>query len=450
MKILIYPLLMMLICLTLSQAYSQQLQFKRDFIVTLKGDTVEGQVKKSILRKSGKMDFTPSGQLKAITYKPQEINAFYSQDEGFFISAGIDLDVSPTDFNSLREDPNPEIKRDTVFLKVIMLGKANLYALDDDAMKLHFFISKEGIPITELINYSYLDRGENYWDAVKNTPPDQEKDRKSNRNDDGWNPNDAVRNVPRYKGILNFFFSDCARATRKIENLSFDEGSLRGIFNIYNNCDEKASEKYTSDYQRKGMELFGFIGPSFSGVDYNLKGEEIFGFKQKYGFTAGIDLKLRMGYKYRFASILNSLQYSQFKTLGEKHYKNGVVFYDQYARITSSVFSLSTMLRLSYPDMKFIPFVNLGVRNVLVLLPENSFEVTTTVGGEPSTRNSELVVEHYLYHFSTVAGAGIQYKHFGIELRYFPYFGMDLDPAIGRGLLISSFDLNLSYKIMEK
>ena len=439
----------MLTCLSFQQLYSQQVQFNRDFIITLKGDTAFGEVKKSILRKPDKMTFTESGQLKEVSYNPTEISAFYSQDEGLFISSWVDLDVSPTDMNSLRDDPNPEIKRDTVFLKVLVLGKANLYALHD-AEKLHFFISKEGSPITELINYSHLDRGENYWEVEKNELPDQGKEQANTRKSSNWNPKEAVIKVPRYKGILNYFFSDCDKAAKKTENLQFEEWALKSIFDIYNNCDKQVPENHHFDKKLKGTELLGYIGQSFSGIDYNLKGDEIFAFRQKYGFTAGIDLNSRLGYRYRFLSVNNSLQYSQFKTVGEKHYKNGVVYYDQCANLTLSMFSVLTMVRISYPDLKITPFISCGIRNVLVLLPENSYEVTTTVGGVPSTRSSKLVSHHYIYHFSTVIGAGVQYKRFGIEIRYLPYFGMDLDPAIGRGLLISSFDLNLGYRLFPK
>jgi hypothetical protein len=427
--------------------YSQEQDNARDFIVTNNNDTIYGKVKNNLLRKSDKVVFMQEKQAKYSEYNPIEIKAFYSASEGYFISEVTELDVSPNDLQSLRDNPNPEIKMDTVFLKVIQLGTANLYSLNDDAMKLHFFLSKPGAGIIELVNYSYLDYGENYWDAKGNKVVNTEKAR--NQNNIEWTPKDYIRTVPKYKGILNYYFSDCPKATKKIETLEFSEQALRDIVCEYNNCHTRDNQQYASKSKNYRAEIYGNLGVSHVRADYVFKGEEIIDFESRNTFVAGIDFNYNMKGKYRFVSIVNGLHYSQFKFDGQTEYQRGTTFYNQKAHISPAVISLTSMLRFCLPNSEISPYLNFGIRNCYVLLSKNLSEVTTTSGGASATHTYELIEHYKKYQLGAVIGMGLNYRRFGIEARYYPFFGTDLDKAVARNFAFSSIDLKLNFKIFD-
>lgn len=439
--------LIILILGNCTQLFAQKTVSDRDYIITNENDTVYGKVKNNFMRKSDKVIFIYDGQTDGTMYNPLEIMAFNSTSDGYYISAITELDVSPNDLQSLRDNPNPEIIKDTVFLKVILLGTANLYSLDDDAMKLHFFISKSGSGITELINYSYLDYGENYWDAKQNNADDVEK--AHNRNNNEWTPKDYIRTVPKFKGILNYYFSDCPKATKKIETLEFSEQSLKDIFTEYNNCHAQDNLQYTSKSENYRSEIYGYLGVSQVSADYVLKGEEIIDFESRNTITAGIDFNYRMKGKYRFISIVNALHYSKFKFDGQTEYQRGTTFYDQKAHISPAVVSLTSMLRFCLPNSEISPYINFGIRNCYVLLSKNLSEVTTTSGGASATHTYELIEDYKKYQLGAVIGMGLNYRRFGLEARYYPFLGIDLDKAVARNFAFSSIDLNLNFKIFD-
>ena len=67
------------------------------------------------------------------------------------VDESMEFDKMP-EFESMKEvDPNPKIRRDTVFLLTLLKGKINLYSLTDKEQRLHYFTQKDKGPFEELV-----------------------------------------------------------------------------------------------------------------------------------------------------------------------------------------------------------------------------------------------------------------------------------------------------------
>lgn len=72
-----------------------------------------------------------------------------------FISQTVFIDRSSEDMNQLSEESAPDFKEETLFLEVLMEGKANLYKYEDGSL-IRFFFNKDGGTIKQLVFKSYF------------------------------------------------------------------------------------------------------------------------------------------------------------------------------------------------------------------------------------------------------------------------------------------------------
>lgn len=138
----------------------------------------------------------------------------------------VDMDRSPDDIDRINENPqtsqmrNPVFASETLFLRLVVSGKATLYQYDEGNLH-RFFYSVGGGAVKQLVYKRYLVRAEGASQL------DQRKgDLSVAVNED-------------YKQEI---FNDmkCAEITMKdVERLSYEAKSLKKLFAKYNSCGSK-------------------------------------------------------------------------------------------------------------------------------------------------------------------------------------------------------------------
>ncbi len=199
-----------------------QANFKPAVVVTNDGDTLNGRIDhQGWIRNPKIVVLRQDGATEAVWLSPADTKSFRCQGE-LYVSTIMEIDYSPRETKDLTFSPKPVFKTDTVFLRMLFSGIANLYVLTDENFKQHYFIRKDSSGIHERIYFRYL----------------KEVQKKV-----------SIRENQRYKGQLTYFFSDCPSLKNEILNLEYKEEKLVSLFKKYNLClgGEEAAVTYKKE-----------------------------------------------------------------------------------------------------------------------------------------------------------------------------------------------------------
>lgn len=143
-----------------------------------------------------------------------------------YIKATIDIDRSSENINNLSENRNPNFKKETLFLKTLVEGKASLYRYTDGDLDRYFF-SLADQPIKQLIYKSFkslkilkVGKNEDYKNQIFNTLKCSDislgKIKKINY---------------KQKDLINIFvtYNQCSNSSF----VSFEEKTKKDLFNLY-------------------------------------------------------------------------------------------------------------------------------------------------------------------------------------------------------------------------
>jgi hypothetical protein len=402
-------------------AYSQN--NTNGFIITPANDTLWGTISDGKMFKSKSLIwFRKEGLGNEIKFNPCDIKA-YSNSEGYYVSAITDVDYSPTEKSMLRESPEPDMKRDTLFLKVFLKGAATLLFFRDNDLKPHYFINIGDSIFTELINYSYSALAVN---TEYNT--------------------DYVRTVPKYRGILTYYFADCPTALRLVNDLDFSEKALINIFKKYNQCHPETGVTYETR-SKLFYEIRVIAGVGKPKMFYIHDSDPVFSdinYQPQVSLGTGINIKM-LG-RLKALSFNNELLVSRNKCMASVSYSNGIVDNYNEAHMSSLDFSLNSMVKAAFPVKMISPYFTFGMRNSLVYFLDNVLVRNSTIGGTTTSSISPLLEFYKHYAFGLVLGLGVDYKDFGFELRYNPKYGMDIDKRVIVSYSTSSLNVLISYR----
>ncbi|MEM7512150.1 MAG: hypothetical protein AAF388_14545 [Bacteroidota bacterium] len=140
---------------------SQELE-STTYIITLAEDTLRGNFDLSTLSESPeKVGFETDLESSYTFYDPTQIKGFSLNAQERYVSRKVDINTTPIAIEKISIDTkDPVFKSDTVFLQMLVGGRANLYGLLDKG-RWHYFIEKQETPLEELIltRYIILHRG---------------------------------------------------------------------------------------------------------------------------------------------------------------------------------------------------------------------------------------------------------------------------------------------------
>lgn len=201
------------------KSYSQS-NFKKGFIVK-KNDTIYGYIDDKSAKKSYKnCAFRQVLNTKTTHYKPNDLSSYGFINGKHYTSKAI---------------KNEESNIETVFLEILVRGKATLYKYDAS-----FFIEKENSKLLKL-------------------------SKKSKKN----------KKTKRYRGQLSFLLSDCKNIKEKLLKFSLNERNITQLIVEYNTCVGAESIAYKEKIPWFKMTTRVSTGYLISKLNINTEGDPI-------------------------------------------------------------------------------------------------------------------------------------------------------------------------------
>lgn len=290
-----------------------QRNFRPGYIITLKQDTVYGQIDFRTDRVNAERCMFKLENTEAVTYLPYQILGYCFTDDGkYYVSQMIKTDVKAEEI--------------PVFLECLLVGiKSLYYYVDQDHRNLYFIQDGERL---EMLDAPELDKMKNEGLTV------------NGRTD-------------RYMSTLQQVFRDCPGLAPEILKTPFSHKGLIAITKEYYRAvckpNEDCIEFENRASERKGVQIL--FTPYVGVVQYSLFGH-LDVLKPDLSYMAGISIAI-MNKRWRgiFSGVLD-FSLSRLDMIPS---------YDiSYTKYTATSFSLKTGVSLMYPKGKIRPFLEGG------------------------------------------------------------------------------------------
>lgn len=289
------------------------------------------------------------------------------------ISARVKIDISSDDENNPSEMKAPDWYEQTVFLMVLVEGKASLYEYDQTTIKRYFYKTKEQ-PINQLIYKIYRLKDDNL---------------------------EVIRTDATFRQQLWTHMNIRGSDVKSLENVDYTKSDLVRYFTEY---DQKSGLPYFIQTRKKESPGFNLkITPGFNYTLFMVKNlyftQQNFDFPAQSGFRVGIEAELVIPYTHRTVSLLLEPTY---------HYYN------------ASQMSMGQEMAIRLQAIEF----PIGVRYYLYFTRElRGFVNIFYIPGYMVNFNSTITLGEYSSGMSfrkcIAAGAGLAWKRLGLEFRWY-------------------------------
>jgi hypothetical protein len=288
-----------------------------------------------------------------------------------YVRFTLNIDKSSQNINELSTIGKPIFKEETLFLKVLLEGKANLFSYENGNLKLYFY-NVDNSKTEQLIYKQYKSR---FNQIAKNT---------------------------RYKNqIWNALKCESFKMS-KVENLDYRKNDLVNIFESYNTCKNNTSVNFEKGIKKDLFNLNLRFGYNFSNlnVENTNSNTEFANFRNGLSFRFGIEAEFILPFNKNKWAVILEPTYQYFTSKDEASTQN--------AKLNFSAIELPIGIRHYFfinDDAKI--FVN---GSIIFKVNDNS-NLTLASG-------SELEIQS-LTNSSIGLGAGFNYKdRFSLEVRY--------------------------------
>ncbi len=291
-------LLLILISILSLNIYSQ-IYFEQGYYINNSGQKINCQIK-NIDWKNNPVEFeyklSANSESKTATIK--SVKEFGIDNISKYIRSSVYIDRSSENINELNYDRKPTFKEETLFLKVLIEGKANLYKYEDGNLTRYFY-NKENFSIEQLVYKSY----------------------KTENNKIGKN----------YK-FKNQLWNDLKCSTLKIDmakSLEYKKNDLINYFVKYNECNNVAYKNYEEKQHR---DLFNLnLRPGFNistlSIQNSISNSRDTDFGSELAFRFGIEAEFIMPFNKNKWALIIEPTYQYFKSETEISTQNVEVDY---------------------------------------------------------------------------------------------------------------------------
>lgn len=300
-----------------------------------------------------------------------------------YVSRTVDIDRSTEDLSKLGISPNPVFKEETLFLKVLVEGKANLYYYGHGNLK-RFFYNVDENNIEQLIFKTYKD-----------------------------STNLKLIENNRFRQQLWNSLSCSSMERKKFENLDYHKKVLIKIFSEYNACIGAEFLTYEDKIKRKILSISLRPRINFQSLNaHNALDKNKFDWGNKTGFGMGIEAEFFLPLNKNKWSFIIEPTFQSF---------NG--------RINSPEYYNPRSFLIADMDYQSIE-IPIGIRHYFYLNQKWKLFVNATVTYEISNFSSELKISRLSgYSLNNLEageigidnfsfGAGIKAGLVGIEVRH--------------------------------
>ncbi len=406
-------LLFFVIILFTTAVYSQN-NFKKGYFINEKGDKIECL----IYDKDWKYNPTSIEYKLSENSKIQEASIDRIQEFGIysgetFVRSTVKMDRSSTKIINLSDNRNPEFKENTLFLKILVNGKASLYSYQEEGL-FRYFYDTDTIDITQLIYKKYL------YSAI----------------DGIYRKDNQIGENNQFRQQLYTTLKCEEMSRRDYENLNYTRKDLVDFFVKYNQC---INADYTKIKRKK--------------VDFNLNIRPGIVFVKPFEIINTIsnarNVKINDGSQiFRIgleAEVILPFNNNKWSIIVEPTYRtfSGAKDYDSQLTVTSD------RVEVDYTSLELPVGVRhsffLGKNTQLFLNASAFFEIQLD---SKITYISSNPIQFPISNFiSYTIGGGVKYSDFSLELRYLPPRNLLFSSTIYYQADYSNFSLIVGYTL---
>ncbi|WP_159800239.1 hypothetical protein [Flavobacterium sp. MK4S-17] len=328
----------------------------------------------------------------------------FSVESHKFLRFNVDID-RPSSNVTVMSSPEPEWKKETLFLKVLVEGSLNLYQYEDGKLMRYFFSKSDHSKPEQLVYRKYKIKGE----TVYNSNGSIKKDNNAFQEQLYNNMKDKISNIERFIKI------------------SYKKDDLVKIFVEYNTNDDLFKD-FTATQNKGSLHLK--ITPGINFATFKVSNElalfKSLEFSDKTIFRLGAELEYVLPYNRNKWSLFIDPNFQQYKN------KGNVGPYD---------------LEMNYTFIQ----LPIGARHYMYLNDQSklfldiAFAMSFAINDSKLSYYDSVTID--LRQTSTfVIGAGYNYKRYSAEVRY-AFNDNPLENEIGWEANLSSVGIILGYRI---
>lgn len=375
-----------------------QIKFEKGYFVNNSGQRTEALIK-NLDWKNNPTEFEfktdeSSSEIKKETIK--NIQEFGIDNEQRYIRKTVMIDGSSKQLNNLSNERKPEFTEETVFLKYVVEGKADLLYYENGNLE-KFFISTNDSDVKQLIYKPYY-----------------------------INASAVAYNEDYKKQILDNL--NCGVDLTDVNNLKYKSNDLVKVFLKYNECSNSTVINYNQNYEKR--DLFNLtIRPginlsSFEISNSSFATSESNKFDNKIAFRIGLEAELILPFNKNKWAVFAEPTYQYYKA--EKDF---VVYQGQ----------ASENIRTRSIDYKSIE-IPIGIRYYLFLNDKSKIFINAAYNVD-FEMNSNIY-----YDFQSLKIASASNFAFGAGYKYNDKFVVEFRTSTKRDLLQNNTVLNTGYR----
>lgn len=384
--------------LNINYVFSQA-NYREGYIVKSDKDTVFGYIDyRNWDKNPTQIHFKKhASDFEYLIYYPADLLSFNVANE-IYISRFVEVELTPDKPEKLTYDPYGLIIEDTVFLQVLIYGKASLYLFKTDLDRINYYIQKDTSEIILLIYRRYL-----------------KVDKISGKHPIVTNNN--------YLGQLTYIFNDCPLITKKNKDIPYKTEPLYELIQAYNLCQSSTENSYSKHRSKIKFEAGLFIGLTITKLKF--MGDErpkltLANFPLSYNPTFGGFLEFVLPRNREVNSIRAEFLYKRYNTHTSHEYNYN---YHKYIihdlRFQMEYFKCNFLLKHKFPiNNKIKPFFNAGISFGSLNGYRNEITIQDLFYGHEEPVTKPAVDEVYKSNLGLLIGGGILYNKFGFEVRY--------------------------------
>jgi hypothetical protein len=385
---------LLLIVLFSINSFSQIL-FEKGYYINNEGNKIEGLIKNIDWQNNPtNFEFKSSELAQSETIKIESAQEFGTYNFNKYTRHTINIDRSSEFLNNISQEKNPKFILETLFLKVLIEGNANLLQYTDKSLNRYFF-SVNKSDLTQLVYKSY-----------------ENEDRK------------VLKNNEYKQQLFNSLKCDNI-STSTLLSVDYNKKDLVKIFKKYNTCSN--SENITYEEPKVKRDIFNLTirpGIAFTSIKIENTSSSLsnynFSFNNKSLFKIGLEAELVLPFnKNKWSFITEPTYQNVYKA--EDYIQSG----RQRMSVTYKSFQIPIGIRhYFYLNNNSKLFLN-GIINFDIVSNDSKFilEEGRYLFPQPYSFDNPILLEESKISNTTSFGIGLGYQYknkYSTEIRFIP------------------------------
>ena len=370
-----------------------QENYKDAYIVHSNRDTVRGQIDfRDWIVNPPRISFLNLKTGKPESLLPEDLSSFSVNGE---IYRSFKVHINPFSLDPVvitGDNWNGDAYDSTVFLRLIVGGKLNLYYYKDRRDLTYFFVQGQGGMPEQL--------------GIRNQLVEK----------------DGQRMVVRdefYRRQLAALLADCGKTTERLGSLAYTESALRKLIFSYNNCGKDTAEQHVhEDSHHRSVSFSPLLGYFHS--TFRLKGAmnaARMSWPSYSGITGGMGMQVLLPRQRGQFALVTDLLFSHFSSRSSNYFVNN--FYSETGVLDYNMLKWDIQFRYLYPTGGVRPFLNFGFSNSMIINNKSyQNEHNTFLSEDEHDPPFGISGAMNSYQIGFIGGAGVLAGRLSVEARF--------------------------------